>query len=64
MWKSIYDHLFLDLGYYVDGVKDFPINLFILAIAFGICVACYAITAHKRRMSIIIKQLYTQTDFA
>ena len=63
MWGAIYDHLFLNLSYYVVGA-EFPINLFLLAIAFGICFACVLITAQKRKIYLVVKQLYRHEAFS
>ena len=50
------DYLLLNLDYYIDGI-NFPINLFLLAIAVGMCIACVLITVKKRAMSAVITQL-------
>ncbi len=54
--KEFREYLFLNLDYYFDGV-DFHINIFLLAIALSICIACVFVTFNKRNMLFIIKQL-------
>lgn len=54
--KALEKYLFLNLGYYFDGL-DFNINIFLLAIALGMCIACVLVTVNKRNMTLIIKQL-------
>ena len=55
-------YLFLNLSYYFSGV-DFNINIFLLAIALGMCIACIFITISKRNMTLIIKQLTRHEAF-
>lgn len=50
------EYITLNLGDYFEGA-DFPITIFILSIAVGICIACVFITIHKRNMTFMIKAL-------
>lgn len=55
-WEMIEDYFFLNVNEYFDGV-NFPINLFIISISIGICIAIFFITAHNRYTYLITKQL-------
>ena len=58
MWHVfIYDYLLLNLKDYIDPSIDFPINIFLLSIAVGLCVASVLITFHKRYTALLVKQL-------
>lgn len=57
MFKELFKkHIMLNLGDYFEGV-DFPITIFILSIAVGICIACVFTTMHKRNMMLMVKAL-------
>lgn len=55
--EFVKSYLLLNLKDYFDGGIDFPINLFLLSIALGICVASFILTFHKRYCALILKQL-------
>jgi len=54
--KALEGYFFFNLDYYFPGC-DFQINLFILALALGMCIAAILITIYKRNLSYIIRQL-------
>ena len=57
MLKELFkEYITLNLGDYFKGV-DFPITMFVLSIAIGICIACVFITIHKRNLMFMIKAL-------
>lgn len=55
--EAFEDYLFLNLKDYLDPGLDFPINIFLLSIAIGLCIATVLITIHKRYTTRLIKQL-------
>lgn len=55
-WQMIKDYIFLNLNKYFDKV-DFPINIFILSLAIGACVASFSITVHKRYTAVLLRGL-------
>ena len=61
--EIVREYLELDLNYYFPGV-NFPITLFLLALTLGMCIACFMITAKKRAMSLVIKQLARHEAFS
>ncbi len=57
MFKELFKkYIMLNLGDYFEGA-DFPITIFVLSIAVGICIACVFITIHKRNMMFMVKAL-------
>ncbi len=50
------EYIMLNLNDYFEGA-DFPITIFILSIAVGICIACVFITINKRNMFFLIQAL-------
>ena len=57
MFKELFkEYIMLNLGDYFEGA-DFPITLFVLSIAVGICIACVFYTIHRRNMMFMIKAL-------
>ena len=61
-WQMIEDYIFLNLNNYFEGF-DFPINLFILAITLGACVATICVTAHKRYTVALLRGLIRHNAF-
>ncbi len=58
MWEVfINDYLLLNFKDYIDPGIDFPINIFLLSIAVGLCIASVLITFHRRYTAALIKQL-------
>ena len=55
-WQMLEDYLLLNLNRYFDNF-DFPINLFILAITIGACIATFSITVHKRYTATLLRGL-------
>ena len=55
-WQMLEDYLLLNLDKYFDNV-DFPINLFIIAITVGACIASFCITVHKRYTAALLRGL-------
>ncbi len=45
--KALKEYILLDIGDYFEGVS-FPINIFILSICLGLCIASFFVTWHKR----------------
>lgn len=45
--KALEEYILLDIGDYFEGVS-FPINIFILSICLGLCIAAFIVTVHKR----------------
>ena len=58
MKKFIDKYLLLSAGDYVDGWGDFNINLFLLAITAGFCIAAFIISYRKRHTAIMLRQLF------
>ena len=54
--KLFKEYLLLNLKDYIPGV-DFPINIFILSVAVGLCLATILITVHRRYTATLIKKL-------
>ncbi len=50
------DYIFLNINKYFDNV-DFPINIFILAISIGACIASFCATVHKRYTAALLRGL-------
>ena len=61
-WQMIKDCIFLNLNYYFEDF-DFPINLFILAITIGACIATICVTAHKRYTVALLRGLIRHNAF-
>lgn len=58
MWDIfINDYLLINFKDYIDPGIDFPINIFLLSIAVGLCIASVLITIHRRYTATLIKQL-------
>ena len=55
-WKIVENYFFLNLNEYFDWIS-FPINLFILSIAIGVCIAIFFVTAHNIYTYNILRQL-------
>lgn len=55
-WEMAKKYFLLDLDEYFDGIS-FPINLFILSISVGVCIAIFFITAHNIYTYNILRQL-------
>ena len=56
------DYLLLNLGRYFPGA-DFPVTIFLLSLAVGICIACVFTTIHRRNMAYLIKSLTRYTAY-
>ncbi len=50
------DYILLNLNKYFDKL-DFPINIFILSITIGACVASFCVTVHKRYTATLLRGL-------
>jgi hypothetical protein len=61
-WQMLQDYLLLNLNKYFDNV-DFPINLFIIAITIGACIATFSITVHKRYTATLVRGLVRHGAF-
>ena len=61
-WQMIEEYLLLNLDKYFDKL-DFPINLFILAITIGACVATFSVTVHKRYTAALVRGLIRHNAF-
>lgn len=61
--KLFKDYIFLNLKDYIPGV-DFPINIFILSIAVGLCIATVLITVHRRYTANLIQKLLRREAFS
>ena len=55
-WQMLEDYIFLNLNKYFDKV-DFPINIFIISIAIGACIASFCVTVHKRYTATLLRGL-------
>ena len=63
-WAKLFeDYILLNLKDYITGV-DFPINIFILSIAVGLCLASVAITVHRRYTANLVKKLMRHEAFS
>ena len=56
--EYINDYLLLDISSYIKNSPSIKINLFIVAIAFGLCIAAFMVSYHKINMLRAIKQLF------
>ena len=64
MWDVfVKDYLLLNFKDYIDPGIDFPINIFLLSIAAGLCIASVLITFHRRYIAVLIKQLMRHEAF-
>lgn len=61
--KLFKEYILLNLKDYFAGV-DFPINIFILSIALGLCIASVVITVHRRYTADLIKKLMRHEAFS
>ena len=57
MLEILKDFISINLKDYIDPGIDFPINVFLLSIALGLCIATFLITFQKRYTVRLIKQL-------
>ena len=58
MLKNFFDkYLFLSVGDHIDGGGDFKINLFLLAITLGLCLAAFIVCYHKKYTYDVLRQL-------
>ena len=55
-WQMLKDYLLLNLNQYFDKF-DFPINLFIIALTIGACIATFSVTVHKRYTATLVRGL-------
>ena len=62
-WETLKNYLFSNLDYYFEGC-DFQINVFLLGLALGMCVAAFLITLWKRNLSNIVRQLTRHSAFS
>ena len=51
------DFLLINVKDYFSDTLDFYINIFLLSVAVGLCIAAFCITVHKRYTALILKQL-------
>ena len=61
-WQLVKDYLFLNINTYFEDF-DFQINLFILAITLGSCIATIGVTAHKRYTVALLRGLIRHNAF-
>lgn len=61
-WQMIKDYILLNLNKYFDKI-DFPINIFILSLAIGACIASFSITVHKRYTCTLVRGLVRHGAF-
>lgn len=57
MLDILKDFISINLKDYIDPGIDFPINVFLLSIALGLCIATFFITFHRRYTVRFIKKL-------
>lgn len=55
-WQMLKEYLLLNLNKYFDKL-DFPINIFILSITIGACIASFCVTVHKRYTAVLLRGL-------
>lgn len=55
-WQTLKEYLLLNLNEYFDKL-DFPINIFILSLTVGACIASFCITVHKRYTAALLRGL-------
>ena len=60
---TLEEYFFLNLNYYFPNC-DFQINIFLLALAVGMCFAAILVTVYKRNISNIVRQLTRHEAFS
>ena len=61
-WQMLEEYFLLNLNKYFEKF-DFPINLFIIAITIGACIATFSITVHKRYTATLLRGLIRHGAF-
>ncbi len=55
-WQMLEEYILLNLNKYFDNV-DFPINIFIISLTIGACIASFCVTVHKRYTATLLRGL-------